>query len=292
MATHKKICLVTGANSGIGKQAAIQIAQEGHRVVMACRSQQRGEAALAEVKEASGSEDVELLLVDLSLQSSIREACARFLEGHDRLDVLVHNAAWFDISKKQRLSTDEGIELVWATNHLGPVLMTDLLLPALRASEQGRILFISSKGLVVYPNLKVDLEDPEFEGRKYSVQRAYYQSKLAQVAWMLHLAQELEDTPITVHGIRVTNVQLDTSRYPDMPRFLLWIYSIKLRFAITAAEMARTYTWLATAPAGGLSTGGYWDSIDKPTTPSRYAADEAHRAAIVELTRRYLPAPA
>jgi NAD(P)-dependent dehydrogenase (short-subunit alcohol dehydrogenase family) len=97
------------------------------------------------------------------------------------LDVLIHNAATFDIRQKERVLTEEGIEKVWATNHVGPVLLTDLLLPAVKRSEQGRIITISSKGLISYPFLRVDLADAEFARRKFSVQKAYYQSKLAQV---------------------------------------------------------------------------------------------------------------
>ena len=161
----KKVCIITGANSGIGKAAAIQIAQEGYRVIMACRNQARGEAALKEVAAQSGSESVELMIVDMSLQSSIRLFSQSVREKYDHVDVLIHNAADFDITRKEIVLTEEGIEQVWATNHLGPVLLTDLLMENLKNSQQGRVITISSKGLVVYPKLKVDLKDPEYRQR-------------------------------------------------------------------------------------------------------------------------------
>lgn len=291
MTEDRKTCLITGANSGIGKQAAIQIAQAGLRVVLACRNRARGEAAVVDVRQASNSESVELLPVDMSLQASVREAAATFLETHEHLDVLIHNAAFFDLTQKQRTVTQEGVETTWACNHLGPVLMTDLLRPALERADQGRVVLISSKGLVLFPNLAVDLEDPEFERRRFTVQKAYYQSKLAQVAWLLHLAEDLEDTDITVHGVRVTNVKIDTTRYPGLSKLMRWAYSLKSMFSITPGQMAETYTWLATHDSGRTTTGGYWDAIDKPAKPSRYAADPEHRAAIVALTRSYVPAP-
>ena len=95
----------------------------------------------------------------------------------------MHNAADFDIARKAPRFSEDGIERVWATNHLGPVLLTELLLPALRRSPGGRILTVASRGLSLYPRLTVDLEDPEFRKRRFSVQKAYYQSKLAQVMY-------------------------------------------------------------------------------------------------------------
>jgi NAD(P)-dependent dehydrogenase (short-subunit alcohol dehydrogenase family) len=281
-------CVITGANSGIGKQAAIQLARLGARVTLACRNEARGATALESVRAASGSDAVDLMQVDMSLRGSIREFARRFLERHDTLDVLIHNAAFFDIGQRERAVTEEGIETTWATNHIGPVLLTDLLLPALRNSDSGRVLISSSKGLVLFPRLRVDLADPEFETREFSVHKAYYQSKLAQVAYMLDLATRLEGTAITVHGIRVTNVKLDVSRYPRVSRFMLMLYAIKSRFSIGPDEMARTHTWLATSTTAAETTGMYWDAPDRPVTPSRGARDPTHRREIMELTARYV----
>ena len=209
-------CIITGANAGIGKQAAIQIAAAGYPVVMACRSPERGEAALADVIEESGSDDVALMQVDLSSAASIDAFVEAFAQRGDELGTLIHNAGYFDITTKERRLNDDGVELCCATNHLGPVRMTDRLLPALRAHGGGRVLLVSSKGLVVFPNLRVDLDDPEYERRKFTVQKAYYQSKLAQVCYLLDLAERERDNGVAVHGIRVTNVKIDTSRYPDV----------------------------------------------------------------------------
>ena len=111
---------------------------------MACRNQEKGEVALREVKEKSENISVELMIVDMSLQSSIRNLADTFISKYDRLDVLIHNAAIFDITQKKSLYTDEGIESVWATNHLGPVLLTDLLWNALKNSTQGRVIMLKT----------------------------------------------------------------------------------------------------------------------------------------------------
>jgi len=98
----QKICMITGANSGIGKAAAIKIAQQGHHIIMACRNREKGAAALREVKAASGNDAVELMTVDISLQSSIRELSDAFLAKYEHLDVLIHNAAIFDVTQKKQ----------------------------------------------------------------------------------------------------------------------------------------------------------------------------------------------
>ncbi len=298
----QKICMITGANSGIGKEAAVQIAQEGYHVIMACRSQARGEAALQDVRRESGSSDVELMVVDMSLQSSIRAFTAAFLAKHEVLDVLIHNAAMFDIRQKERVLTEEGIEKVWATNHVGPVLLTDLLLPAIKRSEQGRIITISSKGLTAYPFLQVDLADPEFARRKFSVQKAYYQSKLAQVMYTYWLADRLGDTAasttdaasalssgVTVNSIRVTNVQIDVkSRYPNMPKLAQKAYALKSKFAISPAEMAQTYTYLVTSPEVSRTTGAYFDDPEHIVQSSKYSQDRQHIEQVMAMTMGYV----
>lgn len=285
----QKVCIITGGNSGIGKAAAIQIAQQGHKVIIACRDQQRGEAALADIRQQAGSDSVELMLVDMSLQASIRAFAQAFLAKHDVVDVLIHNAAAFDIRQKQIAFTEEGVEKVWATNHIGPVLLTDLLLAALKRSDQGRIITISSKGLVTYPFLKVNLGDPEFKERKFSVQKAYYQSKQAQVMYTYWLAKTLANTAVTANAIRVTNVQIDVDeRYPNLPPLLRKMYAIKSRFAITPEVMAETYTYLALSPDLAQTSGKYFDDPSHIVNSSAYTHEWDNIEKVMAATRRYI----
>ncbi len=286
---NSKTCIITGANSGIGKAAAIQIAQKGYWVILACRNQQRGEQALQDVQQISGSEAVELMIVDMSSQSSIRAFAEAYLAKYDVLDVLIHNAAAFDTRQKEINFTEEGVEKVWATNHIGPVLVTDLLLPALKRSEQGRIITISSKGLMVYPRLKVNLEDPEFRNRKFSVQKAYYQSKLAQVMYTYSLADQLGDTAITANSIRVTNVKIDVDEsYPGVPSIMRKMYAIKSKFAITPEKMAETYTYLATSPEVNQTTGAYFDDPQHIVSSSAYSRDPENIEQLMALTWSFI----
>jgi len=284
----RRTCLITGANAGIGREAAVQIAAAGTRVVLACRSRERGEAALAEVRQRSGSEAVELVLLDLSSQASIREAAAACGARYPVIDVLIHNAAAFDVTQQRRALTAEGVELIWATNHLGPVLLTQLLLESIGRSEQGRVLTVSSKGLVLFPGLKVDLEDPELASRRWSVSRAYYQSKLAQVMYTRWLAGRLGGSRTTVNCIRVPNVRIDLARYPGLSLAARLAYALKSRLAITPGEMARTYTWLATSDEVRGATGRCFDERRREVAPHRASKDPAHVEAVMRLTLRQL----
>ena len=284
----EKICMITGANSGIGKAASIQIAARGYHVIMGCRSRARGETALEDVRAKSGSDAVDLLILDMSLQSSVREA-ARYIEtAYDRLDVLIQNAAVFDITQKQIAFTEEGVETIWATNHLGPVLLTELLLDRLKQSPQSRIITVASKGLMAKPFLRVDLEDPEFRQGGFDVTKAYYQSKLAQIIYTYWLAQRLQGTGVTANCIRVPIVAVDTNRYPNMPGFLKSLYSLKTRMGLTPEQMAETYTYVATSDEVSEITGQYFDEKNRSVKSRRYTTDPETIARVMQLTMRFL----
>lgn len=285
---ERKVVLITGANSGIGRAAAMQIARQGHHTVLAARNRQKGEAALQAVREQAQSDAVELRLVDMSSQASIRQMAAAFLAEHDRLDVLIHNAAIFDITQKERVLTAEGIESVWATNHIGPVLLTACLWDALRQSEQARVLTVASKGLIAKPFLKVDLADPEFEKRRFRMETAYYQSKLAQIMFANWLAEQQAGTGLTANSIRVPAVRVDISKYDGLPGILQKLYAVKSRFALAPEEMATVYTRLATDPAYATVTGAYFDEKLNRVQPSAYARQAENVAAVMALTGRYV----
>jgi NAD(P)-dependent dehydrogenase (short-subunit alcohol dehydrogenase family) len=282
----RKTCLITGANAGIGLAAAQQLAQAGHRLLLGCRDQARGEQAAQQLRLAAPGAEISVLELDMSLQRSIRAAAARV----ERLDVLIHNAAYFDIRAKARTVTPEGIETTWATNYLGPALLTELLMPRLQESHDARVIAVTSKGLMMFPRLAVDLNDPEFTARRFSVPRAYYQSKLAHLAWMLGQAERWRTSHVRFHGVRVTNVKVDLTRYPGLAWHLRAMYAVKSAFSLSPGEMALTYVWLATSEAGRTVTGGYWDRVGKAAPVSRWAANPENRAALDALARAQLQA--
>ncbi len=288
MKTIKKTCLITGGNSGIGKQAAIQLAQNGFHVIIGVRNIERGKLALAEIKQISAQDDIDLLQIDMSSKKSILDASLKLNNRIDKLDVLIHNAADFDIARKQPEKTVDGIESIWATNHIGPVLLTNSVMNLMKNSEQARIITIASKGLMMHPNLTVDLKDPEFETRKFSVPKAYYQSKLAQVMYTYWLSEQLKETGITVNCIRVTNVKVDTGRYPNISGFMKFLYSIKSKFSITPEDMAKTYTHLASSPDIKTTTGKYFNEMNKTVTSSPYSNKKENIDAVMNLTMKYI----
>lgn len=262
-----KTVVITGANAGIGKAAAVQLAEAGAHVVMACRSLERGAAALDEVKARSGSESVELLQVDMSSQVSIQEFVKVFLHRHERLDVLIHNAANFDLTLKAPLLTAEGVETIFATNHVGVFLLTTLLLDMLKDSAPSRVITVASKGLVVYTNLDIEFDNLNGE-RDFNPQHAYYHSKLAQVMYTYDLAERLAGTGVTVNCVRVGNVALADDRLGNIPGFLKKLYALKKKMALSPERMARTYLYLAADPALREVTGGYWDENNRQVRSS------------------------
>jgi NAD(P)-dependent dehydrogenase (short-subunit alcohol dehydrogenase family) len=285
---NEKVCLITGANAGIGKEAAVQLAGRGCRVVLGCRNEERGLRALDEVRELAGSDTVELLQVDMSSRSSIRGAVLEITGRHTRIDVVIHNAADFDISRKAPAYSEDGIETVWATNHIGPALMTGALLPALGQSPQGRILTVASQGLAMHPLLKIRMEDPEFRNARFRVDKAYYHSKLAQVMYTYGMAGRLQGGPITINCVRVTNVKIDIARYPNISAGMKRVYALKSRFSISPAEMAQAYVRLALDEEYGPISGGYFDEKCREVSSSAYSRNPETIAALMKLTEEYL----
>ena len=254
-----KTVIITGANSGIGKAASIQLAALGAHVVMLCRNKERGEKALQDVCAASKDGSAELILVDMASQESIRHAVDEFLSRHSRLDVLIHNAANFDHSQKKPVTTVDGLETVFATNHVNIFLMTGLLLDTLKKSAPSRIITVASKGLITYPFLDIEFDNLYGE-KKFNLQHAYYHAKQAQVMFTFDLAERLKESGVTVNCVRVGNVAIPDSRLDHLPKWMLKMYEMKRKFALTPEKMAETYVWLAADPAMQKVTGKYWDA--------------------------------
>jgi len=265
-----KVVIITGANAGIGKAAAIQIARTGATVVTACRNPERGARARDEVRVASGSQKVELMQVDLASQESVRRFVDEFKAGHDRLDVLIHNAANFDHAQKKPVITADGVETVFATNHLGPFLMTNLLLDLLQASAPSRVITVASQGLMTYPFLDIEFDNLNGE-RKFSLQHAYYHSKQAQVMFTFDLAERLKGFSVTANCICVGNVAIPDDRLAHLPGWMRKMYNLKRKFSMTPEKMAETYTWLAADPVLLDVTGAYWLGPNVPARANRNA---------------------
>jgi NAD(P)-dependent dehydrogenase (short-subunit alcohol dehydrogenase family) len=281
--------LITGGNSGIGKAAAIKLASQGAGVIIGCRNPDRGKEALSEIRKESGSDKASMLLMDLSSNKAILTAAEEFRQANDHLDCLIHNAADFDISRKTPEYSEDGIETIWATNHLGPVRLTKQLEKELERSGQGRIITIASKGLMAHPFLKVRLDDPEFRQGGFSVEKAYYQSKLAQIMYTYWLAERYQNKPITANCIRVTNVQIDITRYPNLSSIAKKLYAIKSKYSITPQQMAEVYVWLATSTEVRKYSGEYFDEKCRIVSSGNYSKDPKHIHELMKRTEKYVP---
>ncbi|MCH8036782.1 MAG: SDR family NAD(P)-dependent oxidoreductase, partial [Proteobacteria bacterium] len=180
-----KTCLVTGANTGIGKETARELAARGAQVIMVCRNREKGEAALGDIVETTGNENVVLLLADLASLEQVRSLGAQVNRDYPRLDVLINNAG---LQLWDRHVTPDGYEETFAVNHLAPFLLTHLLLPSLQAAGTARIVNVSSG---MHWGGRIHLNDLMRE-RRYSSSRVYAQTKLANVLFTYELARRLE----------------------------------------------------------------------------------------------------
>ncbi|MEP0860276.1 MAG: SDR family NAD(P)-dependent oxidoreductase [Ignavibacterium sp.] len=163
----RRIVIITGANSGIGKAAAIKFASENHTVIMACRDLTRSENAFKQAQKLSANSDVHLMRVDISSFKSIKKFAQEFKSKFNKLDILINNAAFFEHGKRGYQMSEDGIELTFATNTFGPFFMTELLKDFLSKSDDARILnactenimhFFDPKRQIEFDNLKANSE--------------------------------------------------------------------------------------------------------------------------------------
>lgn len=261
-----KTILITGATSGIGYEASILLAKEGHRVVMVGRDQAKAERCVAEVKARSGSTQVEFLLGDFASQQSVRALAAAFLAKYERLDVLVNNAGTVF---NERQVTGDGIEATWATNHLAAFLLTNLLLERLIESAPSRIVVVSSSG---HYRGTLDLDDVGFEKGGYGIMKAYRRSKLANVLMTRALMRRLEGKNVTVNALHPGTVR--TNIWTGAPGWVQPALSLlKALYMITPEEGGQTISYLATSPEVEGKTGLYFEK-NRPKTPGALARDE------------------
>lgn len=273
-----KLAIVTGANSGIGKETAVALAARGARVVMLCRSEQRGNDALVEVRKRSGGR-VDLILADLGEPDSVRNFVDEYAAEHDQLDILVNNAGVY-LEEQRRNS--RGWEMHWAVNHLGPALLTQLLTPQLAASDDPRVVNVSSMGHRIGV---LNFDDPFCERRSFVPLRMYCDTKLANVVWT-----QVSNEDLARHGIR------SFSLHPGMIATNLTAanrgpFAIVGRLSrpvlLDAARGAATQIWLATAAEVPASKGSYYAG-SRPRTPSRAARSPTNISALRDWTKRQL----
>lgn len=272
-----KVCLVTGANAGIGKYTTMALAQAGAQVVMLCRNKSKAQAALREIQTLTGSKTIEVMYADLSNQEQIRTFADKFKARYAKLDVLINNAGVF---MRRREITMENYEMTFAVNHLAYFLLTDLLLDSLKAADNARIINVSSEA---HRNAKLDFEDL-MNFKHYNPIRAYSQSKLANIYFTYELARRLKGTGITTNCLHPGMVATEFAR--DVPIVFRLLFNL---FGVNAQKGSQTSIYLAMAPEVEGVTGKYFVK-SKATRSSTISYDEALARQLWErsemLTRR------
>ena len=272
----KKV-IITGGNSGIGYQVAKQLAEKEWSVTLFCRRKEAAEQACEKIRQQTGNPHIDYTLVDLSDMKSVRKAIEQYIQKEETLDVLINNAADFDLSIKSPVVTKDGLEKQFATNVGAPFMLSILLKDLLEKSESGRIINISSQGLVLYPFIKLDFENLSSQ-KHYGPAKTYYQNKLALLMLSLYMRKHWKG--IKVQAIRVTNVKVDMRRYDHLSAFMKNLYKIKSRFSISPEEMAKVYTALSTEDG---YEGFLYDEKCREVKANRSAYEEEEQAKLYSL---------
>jgi NAD(P)-dependent dehydrogenase (short-subunit alcohol dehydrogenase family) len=273
-----KTCVLTGGTSGIGRETAVALAGLGARLALVCRDRERGEGTVEEIAARTRNRDVVLHLADLSSQRDIRRVAGELLATHPQIHVLVNNAGVVNL---RRTLTADGIEAVFATNHLAPFQLTLLLLDRLRASAPARIVTVASEA---HRWGRLDLDDLG-NARRYRAMQVYGQSKLANILFTYELARRLAGTGVTANCLHPGAVATRLGHNNGVIARAL--SRLLLPFFRTPAAGAETSIWLASAPeVAGVSGQYFVDRARKRSSAASYDETTARRLwdASLELT--------
>jgi NAD(P)-dependent dehydrogenase (short-subunit alcohol dehydrogenase family) len=270
-----QVCVVTGATSGIGLETARGLASTGAHVVLTARTEEKADAAIASIRETVPEASLEVALLDLADLSTIRYAGRNIREKHRQVDVLVNNAGVFESERRQ---TVDGFESTFGVNHLGPYLLTRLLLPSLVEGSTSRIINVSSEAHRGSEGL--DFSDLQWSSRRYSGFRAYADSKLANLLFTRSLARRHDPEQLVVHAVHPGSVSTGLFR-DDLPLWMRVGMGVARLFMKTPAQGAVTTLHAAIDERPRTMTGGYF--VDRRIkTPNRAARDDLEAGRLWE----------
>ena len=277
-----KVCLVTGATSGIGWETTRALAAKGATVALVGRDAGRTQKALDRIRATIHDARLESYLADLSSQEQVRRLAREFQSRYDRLDVLVNNAG--AVFPKRTESVD-GIEMTLALNHLAPFLLTNLLLDTLKASAPSRVVTVSSGAHI---GAKVNFDDLQLT-HGYGTWRAYGQSKLMNLLFTRELARRLAGTGVTANALHPGFVSSDFGK--GEAAFWTGAFTLMRPFMISAEKGAQTAIYLASSPEVEGASGWYYVKCH-PVTPSAEARDDATARRLWEVSDQLTGLPA
>jgi NAD(P)-dependent dehydrogenase (short-subunit alcohol dehydrogenase family) len=282
MGMQGKVVVVTGSNIGIGKETAVGVAAEGATTVLACRNQEKADAAVQEITRRTGNDDVQVVALDLADLASVGAAAAEILSRWDRLDVLINNAGgiW-----TERHETAQGFEQTFGVNHLGHFYLTELLLHRITASAPSRIINLTSVGHhAAWRGMRFD--DLQSE-KRYATMDAYGRSKLANILFTRELAARVAGTGVTVNAVHPGPVRSGFGMDGDMGGLMGLGNRLIRPFEISPSAGARTSVYLATSPEVEGVTGRYWVRR-RPGHMSRQARSNAQAQRLWSESERLL----
>jgi NAD(P)-dependent dehydrogenase (short-subunit alcohol dehydrogenase family) len=272
--------LITGGNTGIGKESAIALAAEGAHVVFTTRDAQKGAVARDEIQQRSGNDTVDVMELDLAELASVREFASRFAARHDHVDVLLNNAGLLLGSRRE---TVDGYEMTFQVNHLGPFLLTNLLRDQLVAGNAARVVNVAS---AAHSSARKGLDFDDLQStRRYRSFGVYAQTKLANILFTRELARRWDDTGITANAVHPGFVASHFGRDGDTGRLTGMVFPLLKPFALTPEQGAQTQVYVASAPELAGITGGYWAKA-APATPSAAAQDDAAAARLWKVSQQ------
>ncbi|KAI7792714.1 putative retinol dehydrogenase 12-like [Triplophysa rosa] len=273
-----KTVIITGANTGIGKFTAIDLAKRGARIIMACRDMEKSNGALKEVVESSGNQNVFASRLDLADTKSIREFAEKVNTEEKQVNILINNAG---VMVCPYGKTADGFEMQIGVNHMGHFLLTHLLLDLIKRSMPARIINVSS---MAHQWGTIDLEDINSE-KSYDKKKAYSQSKLANILFTRSLAKRLEGSGVTAYALHPGVVQTELWRHLNKPQqAVMWMVR---PFTKTSVQGAQTTIYCAVAPELETESGKYYSDC-APANCSQAALDDDVAQRLWELSCKML----
>jgi retinol dehydrogenase 12 len=279
MIMKDKICLITGANSGIGKVTARELAKRGAHVIMLCRNEAKAEKAKEDILKVCGHDRVDIILADFASTKQIREAAAHMNAHYPHIDVLINNAGLLMGSKRK--TTEDGFEMTFGVNHLAPFLLTHLLMGKVFASKRGNIINVSSEAHRI---ARLDFNHLQSE-KGYSGLKAYAVSKLCNLLFTRELAKRLQGTHVVTNALHPGGIA--TGLYEGLSGFFGMVMKLTKPFLPSEEKGAETSIYLATSEEGFTANGLYFKH-KKPASPSKSATNDYNARRLWEVSEGLL----
>lgn len=279
---HGKTAVVTGANTGIGKTTATDLARRGARVILACRDRRRAEAAVQEIIKVTGNGQVIFMQLDLASLTSVRSFADDFLRSESRLDLLVNNAGLMNGGQ-----TEDGFEMIFGVNHLGHFLLTALLLERLKASGPSRVVTLASKaykmGKVDFDALTTRRDAEASDASDFQLLQKYSDSKLCNILFTYELAKRLQGSDVTCYSVHPGFIKTEIGRYTHFWWKLMMTPFIFL-FALGAEAGAQTSLHCALEQGIEHLSGHYFENCAPLANIEAKARDDAVAKKLWELS--------